>query len=63
MIYEFKEPVRMLVRHPEFGELEVKAYCPFDAKLQAAGIWNVPLEDLQRAKIGIEKCAMAAGKE
>lgn len=58
MTYIFKEPVRMLVLHPEYGQLEVRAYCPFDAKLQAANIWDVPLEDLRRAQIGIEKCVL-----
>ena len=58
MIYEFKEPTRMVVIHAHFGKAEVKAYCPFDAKLQAAGIWGVPFEDLQRAKVGIENEAM-----
>lgn len=58
MTYVFKEPVRMLVLHPEYGSLEVRAYCHLDAKLQAANIWDVTLEDLRRAQIGIEKCVL-----
>lgn len=48
----------MVVIHAQYGKVEVKAYCPFDAKLQAAGIWGVPFEDLQRAKVGIDTEAM-----
>ena len=55
MTYIFKEPVRMIVIHPEYGTVEVKAYCRLDAKVQAANIWCVTLDDLQRAQIGVEK--------
>jgi hypothetical protein len=58
MTYIFKEPVRMLVIHPKYGKLEVRAYCILDAKLQAANIWDITLDDLQRAQIGIEKAAL-----
>ena len=55
MTYIFKEPVRMLVLHPAYGKVEVRAYCPLDAKLQAANLWDVLLDDLDRAQVGIEK--------
>ncbi len=55
MIYVFEEPVRMLVTHPAFGWVEVKAYCRFDAKLQAAAIWGVSFDQMQRAQVGVEK--------
>lgn len=45
----------MIVIHPKYGTVEVKAYCRTDAKLQAANIWDVTLDDLQRVQIGVEK--------
>ena len=60
MIYIFKEPVKMAVIHKNYGQVEVKAYCPLDAKLQACNIWDVTLDDLQGAKVGVDKDAMAA---
>ena len=57
-IYVFKEPVRMVVISPVFGSVEVSAYCVFDAKLQAAGIWGVGVDQLGRVQVGIEKSAV-----
>ena len=57
--FNFVEPVRFLVIHPELGEKIVLAYCVVDAKLQASIEWDVPFgEVLEKCKIGVEKEAL-----
>nr|DAH12398.1 MAG TPA: hypothetical protein [Bacteriophage sp.] len=49
------EPIQVLVVHPERGPVVVEAYCRIDAQLQAAAIWDVPLEEVtERCRIGLK---------
>ena len=57
--FNFTEPVRFLVIHPRFGQVIVSAYCIFDAKMQAANQWGVPVMDIAaECKVGIDKQAL-----
>lgn len=57
---KFEEPVRMLVLHPKFGKVEVKAYCRVDAKIQALAQW--PEADLGEMKVAVETEALKNAK-
>ncbi len=60
----FQEPVRMRVLHPTLGMFEVPAYCPIDARLQAANHWDVPYEEVRQCKVAVETAALQrVGKE
>ena len=57
----FREPVRMQVLHPQYGAVEVLAYCEMDAQLQAAEAWDVPWVDIcEGAKLAVETAALRA---
>lgn len=43
-------PTEITVVHPEKGRLTVKAFCGFDAKMQAAQMWELGAEELEQMK-------------
>lgn len=62
MMY-FREPVKMRVLHPTLGMFETPAYCPLDAKLQAANHWDVPFEETRLCKIAVETAALQRAED
>ena len=62
--FNFTEPVRFLVVHPQYGQVVVQAYCVFDAKMQAANQWEVPVMDIAaQCKVGIDKQVLREMKQ
>ena len=54
----FREPVRMQVLMPGHDPVEVMAYAPVDARLQAASLLNVDIAEAMRAKVAVETAAL-----
>ena len=54
----FREPVRMQVLMPGHDPVEVMAYAPVDARLQAASLLNVDISEAMRAKVAVETAAL-----
>lgn len=59
---QFEDPVKMMVLHPRYGKLEVKAYCAVDAKMQAGAAWGET--DWSKMRVAVEtKALQQTGKE
>ena len=58
----FREPVRMQVLMPGHDPVEVMAYAPVDARLQAASLLNVDIAEAMRAKVAVETAALRRWK-
>ena len=59
----FREPVRMQVLMPGHDPVEVMAYAPVDARLQAASLLNVDIAEAMRAKVAVETAALRRWQE
>lgn len=47
--------VEMVVLHPDQGQAAIPAYSVLDAKLQAAILWDMEMEELCRMRVLIDK--------
>jgi hypothetical protein len=53
----YREPVRMQVLVPGHEPVEVLAYCADDARFQAMGAVDVPMEELMKCKVAVHRSA------
>lgn len=63
MKFVFREPVRMQVLLPGRDPVEVKAYAPVDARMQAASLLNVDIAEVLDAKVAVENRALEKWKQ
>lgn len=54
----FREPVRMQVLLPGHDPVEVMAYAPVDARLQAANKLEIGIAEAMEAKVAVETSAL-----
>lgn len=50
--------VTMIVTHPDRGQIEVQAYCAYDAKLGAMIEWGMDADEARNMKVYVDKKQM-----